>query len=141
MLRLELTGFPDNYFIRSARAGNKDVMRVREGLDLGENLADSIDVIVASRGATVEGVVQDERQAPVVGALVLLIPNADRRARKDLVKTVTSDQYGRFAEVQCLEITESLFGKTSSPTPTSILLLWNSTNPRVSRFTSMRMVT
>jgi len=33
----------------------------------------------------------------VVGAHVVLMPNADRRDRKDLIKTAMSDQHGRFA--------------------------------------------
>jgi protocatechuate 3,4-dioxygenase beta subunit len=95
ILQVQLTEFPENYFIRSARAGSTDVLE--GGLNLTENSVDSLEVIVASQGATVEGVVTDERQSPVVGAHVVVIPNAQRLQRSHLVKAVTTDQYGRFA--------------------------------------------
>lgn len=94
VFHLELTGFPDNFFIRSARSGDKDILK--EGLDLSENTAESVTVTVASTGGAVDGVVNDERQAPVVGARVVLVPTPERRERIDLFKTATTDQFGRF---------------------------------------------
>jgi hypothetical protein len=91
---LELTGFPDNFFIRSARIGARDILK--EGLDLTENSAESVTVIVAPTDGTVDGVVHDERQAPVAGARVVLVPTPERRERIDLFKTATTGQLGRF---------------------------------------------
>jgi protocatechuate 3,4-dioxygenase beta subunit len=94
LLHLELTGFPDDYFIRSARTGNTDVLR--DGINLAEASQDSLIVVVSSQGAKMEGVVADERQSPVVGASVVLMPNA-ARDRSNLFKAATTDQYGHFA--------------------------------------------
>jgi hypothetical protein len=95
LLQLELTGFPDHYFIRSARAGNKDVLR--DGVNLAEASLDSLVVVVSSQGAKMEGVVTDDRQSPVVGASVVLMPNAGARDQSNLFKAATTDQYGHFA--------------------------------------------
>jgi Carboxypeptidase regulatory-like domain len=95
LLHLELTGFPDNYFIRSARAGNRDVLR--DGINPADASVDSLVVIVSSQGATVEGVVTDERQSPVVAASVVLMPNVGARDQSNLFMAATTDQYGRFA--------------------------------------------
>jgi len=94
VLHVELTGFPDSYFIRSARAGNRNILR--DGLNLSEESMDSVELVIGSQGGTVEGVISDERQSPVVGAHVVLIPTVERRERPDLVKEVSADQYGRF---------------------------------------------
>jgi Carboxypeptidase regulatory-like domain len=94
VLRLELTGFPDNFFIRSARAGGQDVLQ--SGVDLTENSTDSLEVIVSSHGGTVEGVVNNEGNSkPTLGARVVLLPVPGNRP--ELVKTAVTDQYGRFA--------------------------------------------
>jgi uncharacterized surface anchored protein len=95
VLHVELTGFPDDFFIRSARSGSKDVLR--EGINLANGAVDTLEVIVATKGGTVEGVVNDSRKSPALGAVVVLMPNTDRRDRSYLVKTVRTDQYGRFA--------------------------------------------
>jgi hypothetical protein len=89
-----LTGFPDNFFIRSARAGGQDVLQ--SGVNLMENSIDSLEVIVSSHGGTVEGVVNNEGNSkPTLGARVVLLPVPGNRP--ELVKTAVTDQYGRFA--------------------------------------------
>ena len=94
-LYLELTGLADNFFLRSARVGNKDVSR--EGLSLDERGADSLEVVIGSEGATVAGIVTDDHQTPVMGARVVLMPDGEHRDRPDLVKAVTTDRSGQFA--------------------------------------------
>ena len=90
VLRLELTGFPDNFYIRSARTDGADVLA--EGLDVTEHSVDSLVVIVGSQGGTVEGVVDNEHQEAVIGGQVVLVPNSTRRP----TKVATTDQQGRF---------------------------------------------
>jgi len=94
-LYIELTGFSENFFIRSARSGGRDVLR--EGINLANGPVDALEVIVASKGGTVEGIVNDSRKNPAFGAHIVLMPITDRRERSYLVKTVRADQYGRFA--------------------------------------------
>jgi hypothetical protein len=94
LLRVEISGFPDNFFIRSARLGNRDVLR--EGLDGNASAPDSLEVVVASKAGTVDGTAVDDRMEPAVGVRVVLMPNMERLERYDLYKTATSDQFGRF---------------------------------------------
>jgi protocatechuate 3,4-dioxygenase beta subunit len=91
VLHLELTGFPDNFYIRSARTDDADVLT--DGLDVTDHSVDSLVVIVGSKSGTVEGVVHGEHQEPIIGAHVVLMPNSGRRP----LKVVTTDQSGRFA--------------------------------------------
>jgi hypothetical protein len=90
VLHLELAGFPDNFYIRSARTDNADVLS--DGLDVTEHSVDSLVVIVGSNGGTVEGNVYGQRQEPIIGAQVVLMPNSSRR----VTKIGTTDQSGRF---------------------------------------------
>jgi protocatechuate 3,4-dioxygenase beta subunit len=91
VLHLELTGFPDNFYIRSARTDDGDVLA--DGVDVSDHSVDSLVVIVGSKGGRVEGLVYDDRQQPIVAAHIALMPNSSRRA----TKVVTADQFGRFA--------------------------------------------
>ena len=54
----------------------------------------SIDVVLASDGGRVQGVVRDKNQQPVSGATILLAP--ERRSRANLLKTAASDQNGHY---------------------------------------------
>ena len=64
-----------------------------DGLSLAGPGTIGIEIVIASDGGAIEGVVRDENQQPV-SATILLAP--DRRSRADLFKSVTSDQNGRY---------------------------------------------
>jgi len=91
VLHLELAGFPDNFYIRSARTDDADALT--DGLDVTDHSVDSLVVIVGSKGGTVEGLVYGDRQEPIVAARVVLMANSSRH----VTKVVTADQFGRFA--------------------------------------------
>jgi protocatechuate 3,4-dioxygenase beta subunit len=82
----------ERFYVKAARAGESDVLA--DGLKVEGPAAITIEIVLASDGAAVAGLVKDASQHPVSGATVLLAP--DRRSRADLFRTTTTDQHGRF---------------------------------------------
>lgn len=88
-------GLPDGYYIKSIRAGDEEVRD--SGLDMTSGPATSLTITIGPGAGQIDGSVQNDKQDPAAGALVVLIPDdAKRRERKDSYHTATSDQYGRF---------------------------------------------
>jgi len=79
-------------YAKSARAGNADVLA--DGLTVEGSGNIDIDIVLASDGAAVNGVVRDANGNPVPGATVVLAP--DRRSRADLFKNTAADQNGHY---------------------------------------------
>jgi hypothetical protein len=80
-------------FVKSIDAAGKDVA------DSGFTISGgtwSLDVVLSSNGASVDGVVVDDKNQPVADAEVVAIPEATRQKRRDLYKRATSDQHGHF---------------------------------------------
>jgi len=92
--QLHIFGLPDDYYIKSARVGDKDVLE--SGLDGARAGTGPFEVVVSSLGGQVEGVVLNAEQQPAAGAAVVLVPDPARRSQSRLYKEVTTDQYGRF---------------------------------------------
>jgi len=92
--QLHIFGLPDDYYIKSARVGDKDVLE--SGLDGARAGTGPFEVVVSSLGGQVEGVVLNAEQQPAAGAAVVLVPDPGRRSQSRLYKEVTTDQYGRF---------------------------------------------
>jgi hypothetical protein len=90
-LRLSGSSLRKSY-VKSARTGEADVLA--DGLSLTGPGTIGIEIVIASDGGAIEGVVRNENQQPVSGVTILLAP--DRRSRADLFKSVTSDQNGRY---------------------------------------------
>ena len=89
---LRFGGLPREAYVKSARAGETDVLA--DGLTVTGAGTIDIAVAVASDGGAMQGVVRDKNQQPVSGATILLAP--DRRSRADLFKSTTSDQNGHY---------------------------------------------
>jgi 5-hydroxyisourate hydrolase-like protein (transthyretin family) len=89
---LRFGGLPREAYVKSARAGETDVLA--DGLTVTGAGTIDIAIAVASDGGAVQGVVRDKNQQPVPGATILLAP--DRRSRADLFKSTTSDQNGHY---------------------------------------------
>ncbi len=79
-------------FVKSINAGGKDV--ADSGFTVSGGLW-SLDIVVSSKGAMVEGAVVDDKNRPVADADVVLIPDANRQ-RRDLYQSAQTDQHGRF---------------------------------------------
>ena len=92
--RLNAFGIPENYYIKSALWGDKEVLE--SGLDLTHGVSGALDIVLSSNGGQVEGVVLNAADQPAPGAAVVLAPDAPRRAQTQLYKEVSTDQYGRF---------------------------------------------
>jgi hypothetical protein len=80
-------------FMKSVNAGSKDLA------DSGFTISGgtwSLDVVLSSNGASVDGVVADNKNQPVADAEVVAIPEATRQKRRDLYQQGTADQHGHF---------------------------------------------
>ena len=80
-------------FVESINAGGKDV--ADSGFAVGGGTW-SLDVVLSSKGAHVEGVVVDDKNQPVPDTEVVVIPEATRQKRRDLHQEATTDQHGHF---------------------------------------------
>jgi hypothetical protein len=89
---LRFGGLPREAYVKSARAGETDVLA--DGLTVTGAGTIEIAIALALDGGAVQGVVRDKNQQPVPGATILLAP--DRRSRADLFKSTTSDQNGHY---------------------------------------------
>ncbi len=91
--RVALWRLPADYYLKSARMEGNDVLE--EGLTVSGPPRDSLELVVSPNGGRIEGAVLKE-QKPFSGATVALVPEEKRRGRRELYKTATTDQYGRF---------------------------------------------
>ncbi|MGH9776894.1 MAG: MSCRAMM family protein [Candidatus Acidiferrales bacterium] len=85
---------PPDYYLKSARLDGNDVLE--EGLTVSGPPQGPLELIISPNGGQVEGAVLKD-QKPFSGATVTLVPEERRRERRELFKTATTDQYGRFA--------------------------------------------
>jgi len=89
-------GSQDNFFLKSVTLGGRDVAA---GFAASGPL--TLDIIVSTRGATVEGtVVENEKDVdndhPVANATVVAVPEEKYRKLPDRFATGSSDQHGHF---------------------------------------------
>ncbi len=56
----------------------------------------TLELIISSRGARVQGSVADADDLPAVGVWVILVPDEAHRGSRRLYKSASTDQYGRF---------------------------------------------
>jgi hypothetical protein len=92
--------FPDvtdeHLYVRSLRAGNQDILR--NGFSVGDAEQVDLEVVLASDGGTLSGIVNNAEDKPAAGSTVVLIPNDPAlRARRDFTWHTTADQTGHFS--------------------------------------------
>jgi len=81
------------YYIKSVTVGGRDVT------DSGFSVSGgtwSLDLVLSSEGATIEGAVVNAKDQPVPDATVVVVPNLEKRNHHDLFRKSTSDQHGHF---------------------------------------------
>jgi Carboxypeptidase regulatory-like domain len=81
------------YYIKSVTVGGQDV--TESGFSIAGGIW-SLDIVLSSAGATIEGAVVDAKEQPVPDATVVIVPNIEKRNQRDLFKKSTSDQHGHF---------------------------------------------
>ena len=86
---LELKNLPSGWYLHKVMQGTRDITNGEVRIDQGE-----LEIYLESRGALVEGTVEDEQKSPVANCTVFLLSLADQR-----VFSTQSDQRGKFSFV------------------------------------------
>ncbi len=92
--RASVGGLPAGYYVKSARFGGADALQ--NVFQIADGEVNALNVVISSNVATVEGTVKNERQQPVLGSLVVLVPERDRD-RTELFQRATAGADGRFS--------------------------------------------
>ena len=93
--RLRIAGFPEEYYVKSAREGGSDVLE--SGLTISRSQPPSrLEIVLSPDGGRVDGTVLKE-QAPVSAALVVLVPDPPHRDRDEMYSMKITDGFGRFS--------------------------------------------
>jgi hypothetical protein len=87
--RLEVTGLPDGWYLRTVTFGNQNVQE--HGLDLADDTTHELVIAISSGAARISGTVFDGDH-PVPGAMVKLVP----KSPKSQIMTAWTDPDGRF---------------------------------------------
>jgi hypothetical protein len=88
-------GLPEGTWISAFRLGTRDLPNAE--VDLSQDPGVPLEIVLSDGAATVEGLVVEESNAPVVGATVALLPSAERLSQRRLLKFDTTDQHGRYS--------------------------------------------
>ncbi|HET9942772.1 MAG TPA: carboxypeptidase-like regulatory domain-containing protein, partial [Terriglobia bacterium] len=76
------------------RMDGEDVLE--RGVHLQGQPPREIEVVLGVNGGTFQGTIVDARRQPIPNSVVVIVPSAILRARRDLYKSATSDANGRF---------------------------------------------
>jgi len=83
---------PDGAFIKNVRANGSEVSADR----IPVQSETSLELVFASAGATVEGVVKNSKGLPISGAAVVLVPEGPAQELSQMYRTTHSDLSGHF---------------------------------------------
>jgi hypothetical protein len=92
--RLGLTGVPSNLYLKSARAGDTDLLN--DVLLVNQQPAGPIEIVLSGQTGVVHGIALDERQRPAANVTVVLVPEGGQRKRFDLYRNTMTDASGTF---------------------------------------------
>lgn len=92
--RVNVVGQSKDCYVKDVRYGESAALD--EGLTVTRGTPASLEVIINSRGARVQGAVVDADGLPATGVWVALVPEESRRTASRLYKSGTTDQYGHF---------------------------------------------
>lgn len=92
---VSIIGLPEGMYVKRVKAGGSDVLE--NGLDLSQaESAPPLEIVISSKGATIEGIVRREDK-PWQGASITLLPEPFRPDRARWIQRAAgSDQNGRF---------------------------------------------
>jgi len=95
--RVRVLGYPDEYYVKSVRAGGSEVLD--SGLTVSHSQSQApLEVVLCPDGGRVEGTVLKE-QVPVGRAWVVLAPGLSHRERSEMYSMKETDVLGRFSLV------------------------------------------
>jgi len=83
-----------NTYVQSIKLGNVDVLN--SGLHLDGEPGATLEIVLGSKPATVSGRALSDKQDPMPGAVLVLMPDESHRSRKDMLRVATADLSGRF---------------------------------------------
>jgi hypothetical protein len=88
-------GLPGNFYVKSIRLGDQDVLAT--GFDLTPGSTEVLTLVLNPNGGQIEGSVQNLKDDPAIGAKVTLIPDEGHRSYSSFYKTAETDEHGRFS--------------------------------------------
>ena len=92
---LDLEGLGKDCYVKDMQFGQSSV--IDDGFTVARSNNGSLQVIVSSRGARIQGSVVDQDGLPAAGVFTVLIPSDKaQRSKWRLYKQQNTDQYGRF---------------------------------------------
>ena len=93
--RLRITGFPEEYYVKSAREGVSEVLET--GLTINRSQSPSrLEIVLSPDGGRVDGTVLKD-QLPFDAAQVVLVPDPPHRDREEMYSMKVTDSFGRFS--------------------------------------------
>ena len=93
--RLDVGGFPEEYYVKSARLGGTDVLE--SGLNISQgHPPGQLEMTLSLDGGRVDGTAFKDGK-PFGGATVVLVPDPPRRDHPELYSVKTSDELGRYS--------------------------------------------
>jgi hypothetical protein len=87
-------GMSKDCYINDIRYDESSALRA--GFTVTRGDAGSLEIVVSSRGAGVQGTVMDSNGLPLAGVSVVLVPELSQREDSQKYKTESTDQYGYF---------------------------------------------
>ncbi len=92
---MHVDGYPEGFYVKSARIGDVDVLVSGLKVD-GGRTAETLELELSRNGGRIDGTVVHELR-PAPGALVVLVPDPPHRGRDDLYMQKTADLLARFS--------------------------------------------
>jgi hypothetical protein len=83
-----------DYFLKSVTFGGRDV--TDSGFTVG-GASNTLEIVVDANGATIEGVVLDDKDKPTSDVQVICLPDASHLERRDLYRVARADDRGHFS--------------------------------------------
>jgi hypothetical protein len=95
--RLAISGLSEEFYLNSVRLGDQQIAGTAIDLDIAEGPPGILEIVVSGTAGAVDGMVKNYRDGPASGAVVVLVPDSNRRQESGLFKDATTDQNGRFS--------------------------------------------
>jgi hypothetical protein len=94
MYRVLIAFMPPGMYLKEARLEGSDVLQ--DGFLMTGPVSGALQILLSLHAGQVDGIIVDKDDKPSRGSVVVLVPELDR-ARRDLYRGTTTDQYGHFS--------------------------------------------